>query len=147
MATATTKPSRKPGRSAKPKPIPCNFGVVASRKKGNRIGVAVSRDHLKLDSADELFTNAQLVITLQCDPNAKDDAEGQEVAEFGKLKLAACNFTGDVHGFSVRSDYVRFSLLTPSDVSIDRLAEFSFRSGSLFAERTGDAISTDTGEN
>ncbi len=148
MATATaSKGNRRPGRPAKTKPIPCNFGVVGNRKKGNRIGVAISRDHVDLDRADELFTNAQLSVTLQCDPLAKEDAKGQQVADYGKSKLVDCNFTGDVHGFSVRSDVVRFSLLTPTDVSIDRLAEFSFRAGTIFAERTGDAESDDTGEN
>lgn len=118
---------------------PCTFGPVGNRKKGSRIGLTILLDKISVVDAWELLANAQLDVTLSCDPNDKNDTKGQQVADYGESKIPAQHFTGDVLRFNVDDRKIGFSLLAPTGVLIDQLAAFSFRNGTFQAERKGDS--------
>lgn len=121
--------------------MPVRYGNVAVGKDKVRVGVKVDRSGLGLTRADELFCNAQLEVTLKCDPNAKDDAKRQETFEAVDLSVA---MVADAKRYSVGDDTIGVSLSIPKVlVDIAILSQFAAGSGTMECERVGDATGAD----
>lgn len=113
------------------------FGGYSSGKTSAAIGCKISRQAIPLVELDEMFTGAQLAVTIKVDPLAGEDAKGQ-----GKLADTTELFDGtaDVHSMGVKVETVTIRLsFNKSEVNRAALDMFSGRSGKLSVVRTGDA--------
>ena len=87
----------------------CRFAGVSVGKDTCRIGVRLDRCEMEDAEALELFVGRQLRVKLECDPNSKQDAEGQgqlidgnllgveTVAESKRLGVAVETFGVSLH--------------------------------------------------
>lgn len=123
--------------------LPVHYSNVTLQKERARIGVKINRNDLELATADALFCNAQLDVTLRCDPNAKGDAEGQQTMEDFSLTVS---LIAETKRYSVGAGVIAVSLSTPkSALDIGLLSQFAAARGIMECRRIGDADGEDGG--
>lgn len=117
--------------------LPVDFSNVTLQKERARIGVKINRSDLPLAAADALFCNAQLDVTLRCDPNAKGDADGQQTMEDFTLTVS---LIAETKRYSVGADVISVSLSTPKTaLDTGLLGQFAAAKGVMECKRIGDA--------
>lgn len=132
-----TKKVSKAKRSSKAKKLSVVFSNVTLQKEKARIGVKINRDDLELGAADALFCNAQLEVTLTCDPNSRGDVDGQQTM---KGFILTVSLIAETKRYSVGSDVIAVSLSTPkSALDIKLLSQFAAAKGMMKCKRIGNA--------
>ncbi len=114
-----------------------DYSSVTLQKERARIGVKINRSDLQLATADALFCNAQLEVTLRCDPNAKRDVAGQHTMEDLSLRVF---LIAETKRYSVGQGAIGLSLSTPKTaLDIGTLSQFAAARGVMECKRIGDA--------
>jgi len=115
--------------------IPVEFGSVSAAKTGNSVGLKIAVSDMHPTDAEEIFVGAQLDLELECDPNAKDDAKGQQTMEVGTLKFAG---VGEVKGYRRSVDGIGVTVRFPGDVDYNVFCRFHNCKGTMRCTKTGE---------
>lgn len=122
-------------------PVKCN-GV--SIKKNASISIGIDRENLELEDAERLFAGSQLEFLLTCDPNAGNDAEGQQTMDAATIELKG---TANVGGFRTTTEHFACTLvLNKSAINIDTLAQFASTKSEIMCTRVGESNGDDDDE-
>lgn len=122
--------------------MPVAFAGLGVNNETVRLGIRIEREKMKLALADELFAGSELAVVLTCDPNAGEDAKGQNTMPHAAVdKLRA---TARVIGYRVTRKAVATSLqFTESAVDVAKFVQFANSTGRVMCERVGDADGPD----
>ncbi len=122
------------------------FGTESCTGTTAQIGVTFERKKMTRTIADKVLCGAQLEVEMHCDPNADQDAEGQEsMLDDNALTLEG---TPTCRSYHVYPDRYHATLVFPADsIAVDLLARFANHSGKVLCTRVGDAKANEKDSN
>ena len=116
--------------------VPVQFSNVSIGDQVARIGVAIDRDNLNIDAADECLCGRRLTGLVIVLPPGEDAAQMTMIDKGDRHEISG---SFDVKGFSANRKRIAAGLTFPmAEIPIEQLGHFAKKSGRLIVHELGE---------